>query len=124
MLALLWRGRITPPVRGSDIETLPAKEAGVNGPGAGAKHGQACAECRQQDVRPWIARRSVHHPELIQRDHYSGDGCPQTGEQENSRGCSDQRGHRRAAECKARQDNGGADPQKQKACARRALRKG
>jgi len=71
-----FRGAGTTPNAVSMKEKLPSKEASIHGPCTWAEERQTRSQEGQQGMEPRIARLRESNPDLRERNHGSGDGCP------------------------------------------------
>src|SRR5258708_21152048 len=60
----------------SNVDALPSKKAGIDGPGARSEHGQGGTEGSQQDTAPRIMGMREGAPNLNDCQKYSRDGRP------------------------------------------------
>ena len=81
-------GGIKTPLASESFDVLPAKETGVERPGARTDHCQSGAKGRQQDGDQLIARTRKGYPDLDGCDERPNQWGPQTHEERYSRtGC-------------------------------------
>ena len=72
------------PLASTNINSLPTKQPGVQGPCARSKHDQTYSKHRPQEVRDQRVPRSEDNPNFNDRFQSSGSRSPQTGDQQNS----------------------------------------
>jgi hypothetical protein len=60
----------------SNVNALPSKKSGIDGPGARSEHGQGGTEGSQQDKAPRIMGMRESAPNFNDRQEYSRDGRP------------------------------------------------
>src|SRR5208282_345844 len=68
----------------TNINSLPTKQPGVHGPCAGSKHDEAYSERREQEVQVRSVSSREENPNLDDRLQSSGNGRPQSCQQQNS----------------------------------------
>ena len=77
-----------------NIDVLPAKEPGIDGPGTRSDHCQSGANGGQHDGNPGIAGTRESDPQLSEGYYSSSHWGPQADEKKYARtGCNDWRGH-------------------------------
>jgi hypothetical protein len=78
------------------LQALPAKEPGVYGPGARSEQCKSEPQDSRADPVPAIAWIRERTAERTKRSEHSGNGCPETREQEYSQSAGERMPERRS----------------------------
>jgi hypothetical protein len=65
-----------------NLNAFAAEQVGVHGPGARPEHCESSAQNPEHDMHPRIVGMREREEDLSQRQHYTRDRCPETGQQQ------------------------------------------